>query len=37
MLGDQRYVRDIIEAGPLMGMTFMLTAARELPVQETRK
>ncbi len=37
VLSCDQYRRDIMQAGPLMGMTFMLTAAREIPALEAAK
>ena len=37
VLADEQYAKDVMEAGPLMGMSFLVTAARELPLKETRE
>ncbi|GAX74414.1 hypothetical protein CEUSTIGMA_g1862.t1 [Chlamydomonas eustigma] len=34
VLSSVEYRKDLIKAGPIMGMTFLLTAEREIPVQE---
>ncbi|GLC39093.1 hypothetical protein PLESTB_000008200 [Pleodorina starrii] len=31
---DPSYARDVLRCGPLLGMTFVLTAARDLPLQD---
>ena len=34
VLPSQQYWDDIIAAGPAMGMTFVVAAARDVPIQE---
>ncbi|KAG2452396.1 hypothetical protein HYH02_002639 [Chlamydomonas schloesseri] len=34
VLADPGYAADVLRAGPLLGMTFVLRAARDLPLQE---
>ncbi len=37
VLRDPAYWRDVLAAGPRLGMTFMVEAARDVPVQEATK
>jgi hypothetical protein len=34
VLGNKDYIKDIIKAGPMMGMSFMITAAKDLALSE---
>ncbi len=37
VLGSDAYWRDVVEAGPQLGMTFLLAAARDIPVGEAAR
>lgn len=37
VLGDAEFRRDVVAAGPRMGMTFTVTASRELELREARE
>ncbi len=34
---DKQYWRDVLDAGPRLGMTFVLEAARDIPVAEAQQ
>lgn len=34
---SEAYWRDVLEAGPAMGMSFMVAAARDVPLEEAGK
>jgi len=36
VVADPQYMKDVLAAGPRMGMTFMLMAARDLPLEAVR-
>lgn len=37
VLGSEEYWHDVLDAGPAMGMTFMLAAARDMPISEASR
>lgn len=37
VLGDPQYKQDVLRCGPLLGMTFILKAARDIPLQEVAR